>query len=70
MTTKSITQILIFTCILFLLSCSNPEFISTRLTFDLSGTWKFELDSSEKGINEKWYEKELTDEVKLTRNSG
>ncbi len=65
MTTKSVFQVLVFTGISFLFSCSDSEFVSTRLTYNLSGTWQFALDSVETGINEKWFEKELAEEVKL-----
>ncbi len=65
MTSKSVFQLIIFTGILFLFSCSKTEFVSTRLTLNLSGTWQFALDSAENGLNEKWFEKDLTNEVKL-----
>jgi hypothetical protein len=65
MTTKTVFRFLIFTGISFLFSCSDSEFTSNRLTYNLSGSWQFALDSTETGINEKWFEKELAEEVKL-----
>ncbi len=65
MTSKSVFQLIITIGILFLFSCSKTEFVSTRLTLNLSGTWQFALDSAENGLNEKWFEKDLTNEVKL-----
>lgn len=64
MTLKSVLQIFIISGICFLNSCSNSEFDSNRLIYNLSGNWQFALDSSETGINEKWVEKELAEEVK------
>ncbi|WP_230392557.1 sugar-binding domain-containing protein [Flavobacterium sp. LC2016-01] len=34
-------------------------------TIDLSGSWHFEIDRQDKGISEKWYNRILTDEIKL-----
>lgn len=38
---------------------------TTPNKIDLSGTWKFAIDPSDKGITEKWYENNLTDTLSL-----
>jgi hypothetical protein len=45
-----------------LFSCSEN---SKRDFIDLQGNWRFELDDSDKGEREKWYEKTLGDQVVL-----
>jgi Glycosyl hydrolases family 2, sugar binding domain len=34
-------------------------------TIDLSGKWAFQIDSLDKGVNEKWFSKKLNDEITL-----
>lgn len=65
MTNKSLFRILYFSGILFLFSCSKTEFVSTREKTDLSGTWQFAIDSADIGLQDKWFEKQLTETVKL-----
>ncbi len=36
-----------------------------ELKIDLSGTWSFQIDSSNKGIEQKWYNRKLQDRIKL-----
>lgn len=50
--------------IFFLFSCEKqPE--NYRSAIDLSGTWQFSLDSSDLGIDQRWYTKELNDTISL-----
>jgi len=49
-----ITAILLFSC-----SGNNDQKI------DLSGSWKFRIDSCEIGISEKWYAETLSDMLTL-----
>lgn len=65
MTIKLLFRILSFFGILFLFSCSKPEYIPLRKKTDLSGTWQFALDSTDTGLTEKWFEKSFTETVSL-----
>jgi Glycosyl hydrolases family 2, sugar binding domain/Glycosyl hydrolases family 2/Glycosyl hydrolases family 2, TIM barrel domain len=46
-------------------SCSKGPKVPIRDTIDLSGSWRFALDSAKVGISEKWYNRILPDSVKL-----
>ncbi|MBN1489624.1 MAG: discoidin domain-containing protein [Phycisphaerae bacterium] len=35
------------------------------LAMDLSGSWRFEMDASDKGMGDRWFDRALTDEIKL-----
>jgi len=48
--------------LLIALTACNKKIINK---IDLSGTWQFALDPSNKGISEKWFEKALTDTLSL-----
>ena len=65
MTLPSVFRILLFSGILFLLSCSKTEFVSNRESIDLSGTWQFAMDTAGTGIQDKWFEHQLNETVKL-----
>ena len=58
-------HVFLFSGILFLFSCSKTENISPRESIDLSGTWQFALDSAGVGIQDKWFEIQLNEPVKL-----
>ena len=45
----------------FLCSCAKNQ----TSQIDLSGEWAFALDPDDKGITEQWYNKSLTDKIKL-----
>ena len=47
---------------LFLFNCCENRF---EKKIDLSGTWKFKVDSLDKGITEKWFSQPLPDQVTL-----
>lgn len=55
-----IMRFYILFCIVFLLGCNSPV-----STIDLSGEWQFQTDPHDRGIDEKWYEKNLPETVKL-----
>ena len=42
-------------------SCQNNSITS----IDLSGEWQFQIDSTDQGVSEKWYEKSLVDVIIL-----
>ena len=42
-----------FVPLMMLIGC-QPSFQDYNQTIDLSGTWKFQLDSANLGIQEKW----------------
>jgi hypothetical protein len=65
MTNLFFFRILFFSGILFLISCSKTENISPRVSVDLSGTWQFGLDTAGIGIQDKWFELQLNETVKL-----
>jgi hypothetical protein len=53
-------------CLIFILaSCQDTKYNPSRKTIKLSGSWKFAMDSSGIGIQEKWFSKLLTDSVIL-----
>lgn len=59
---KSILHILIWIIALLLFACSKPDSLS------LHGTWKFQIDSENIGIQNQWYMKNLDDEIyKISR---
>ena len=45
-------------------SC-GPLSPTEQQTVDLSGTWKFQIDSLDQGISDSWFTRELTDQVTL-----
>lgn len=47
-----------------MLSCQHTGENYTK-TIDLSGSWAFELDSNNVGLEEKWFSKQLTDNIQL-----
>ncbi|MDP4277381.1 MAG: beta-galactosidase [Bacteroidota bacterium] len=65
MKTLSFQKIVFLTLItLTTVSCIKKE-EELRPTIDLSGNWQFEADTSNAGINNKWYTRELTDHIDL-----
>jgi hypothetical protein len=65
MPAKSQIRFILIVGFLFQLSCTSVEHKPIREKIDLAGVWQFALDSAEIGIQEKWFEKELTEKVKL-----
>ncbi len=57
------TYLFFFFAILFAVfhSCNNTE----QLQLDLAGDWNFKIDSLDQGIEEKWYDLNLTETIKL-----
>lgn len=60
MSLKRLIGLTIATCIL-----AMPAFAADRNAISLDGKWRFALDSGNAGISEKWFEKTLSDSVKL-----
>jgi hypothetical protein len=48
-----------------LMSACRHQTGDERLFMDLSGTWKFSLDSADVGIKDKWYAKRLEDSIDM-----
>jgi hypothetical protein len=46
-------------------ACKKEQFVSTRESILLNGSWMFALDSSTAGITERWYARSLSDSVEL-----
>lgn len=57
------TRILLTAALTFLLSACQKPVDQERI--DLSGTWKFAIDSLDQGVAGKWFNQELTDSVTL-----
>lgn len=57
-----ITKRVVWGAILVLLSAVS---VNGQTSLDLSGTWRFALDRQDAGITEQWYQKELTDSIRL-----
>ena len=51
--------------VLFLILSLTGHLLNGQNKIDLSGTWKFAADPSDKGISEKWYARQLPDKVTL-----
>ncbi len=54
-----------FSLLIFLafISCSTPDKQGTRI--DLAGEWTFQIDSLDKGVEQKWYGTKLGDKISL-----
>ncbi len=57
--TKAIITLILLTTLA--LSCSHKEAIE----LDLSGNWKFQIDSLDQGIKENWFEQDLSETITL-----
>ena len=54
------------TALIFLLATSIIACQNERITkIDLSGEWKFQIDSLDQGIDERWYENSMNDIIAL-----
>ncbi len=51
--------------VLISMECCRQSGQKGNEQIDLSGTWKFQLDSANVGINEKWFDENLSDSVQL-----
>ena len=52
-------------CVLLCFSCATKQERHERARINLQGTWDFQLDSLNRGIEEKWYTSKFSDSVKL-----
>ena len=43
----------------------NGQHGPKQMKIDLSGEWRFQVDSLDKGVQEQWFNKNLTDKIKL-----
>ncbi len=62
---KNIYFLALATLIVQLSSCNNISYSPVREQINLSGTWRFAMDTSGVGIEQKWFSSILTDSVKL-----
>ena len=46
-----------------LITCMASQLNAEANTIDLRGTWSFQLDDARVGEPERWFEKDLTDEI-------
>ena len=58
MMNKTFYKVLLFVAFFSLSSFTNNE-------IDLSGIWQFQIDRNDQGVTAKWYNRNLTDEIKL-----
>ncbi len=58
---KQFVQILPFLFLITFYSCTQKQYAE----IDLSGEWQFQMDPDNRGIAEKWYEKNLPETVQL-----
>ncbi len=58
---KKINYICLLLAILFSLSSFN----SNAQVINLEGSWHFEIDRNDEGVTGKWYNKNLSDNIKL-----
>ena len=59
-------KIFLFLVFAFLLTIFNPCGAQVKNNkIDLSGQWNFQIDSLDKGVSEKWFDKKLTDKINL-----
>jgi hypothetical protein len=54
-----------FVIVLLLTTSCHQSFQNVNQTVDLSGTWNFQLDSTNVGIEDKWYSRLQTDKISL-----
>lgn len=59
---KKIIKLLVI-CFLLVMFCSCER--GENLSLDLSGEWLFKIDSLDRGVDEKWFEKTLMDSISL-----
>ena len=45
--------------------CVAMELVVAQEAVDLSGSWAFQLDEAKVGERERWFERELQDEIRL-----
>jgi hypothetical protein len=58
-------SLLLLNCFL-LITAFNPSNAQVKNNkIDLSGQWNFQIDSLDKGVSEKWFDKKLTDKINL-----
>jgi hypothetical protein len=59
----------LFTCVLFISVCNSDlsaqHNLNSEYKIDLSGQWAFQVDSLDKGVNGKWFTKNLEDKITL-----
>ncbi len=65
MSVKIVLRLIIITSFLIQISCNQNEFVSTRKTIDLSGTWQFAMDSAQVGMDKNWFAAPLPETVQL-----
>ena len=60
------TSIIVFRLLLMVFATNvNGQHGPKQMKIDLSGEWRFQVDSLDKGVQEQWFNKNLTDKIKL-----
>ena len=65
MSAKFLFRIFILLGVVLQYSCESTDFVSSRQTIDLSGTWLFAMDSARLGIDQNWFAIPLEEQVQL-----
>lgn len=58
-------KVLIVIVLILASSCNKASFVPLHEKLNLNGSWKFALDTAKVGINEGWYNRTLSDSVRL-----
>ena len=58
-------KVLIVIVLILVSSCNKGSFVPLHETINLNGSWEFALDTAKVGINERWYNRTLSDSVRL-----
>jgi len=57
--------LVLFSCFLVMSAFNACDAQVKNDQIDLSGTWRFQIDSLDKGVSEKWFDKQLNDQIHL-----
>ena len=59
------TSGIVFLLLLIMFSANLNGQQGQQMKIDLSGEWRFQIDSLDKGVKEQWFSKKLTDKIEL-----
>jgi hypothetical protein len=59
------TSVIVFRLVLMVFATNVNGQQRTQMKIDLSGEWRFQVDSLDKGLQEQWFTKNLKDKIKL-----
>src|SRR5258708_7956821 len=59
------TSVILFRLLLIVFAINVNGQQGPEMKIDLSGVWRFQVDSLDKGVQERWFNKNLKDKIKL-----